>query len=387
METEDKTENKNSKGELFDLFADWLIKELQRRHDENSPFKLFLVWLRRAILACNIFYLTFLIFYSACIEILGQKWWLTAVATYLPQNIWLIPLFFITLVNLYFYRRLLILSAICLLIWFFFTSKFNLGFSKNIEGEKIVVLTNNIGQDNKESLSPFLKAQNPDIVLLQEASSRGRQFTNSFPEFRHFQIGEFAILTKYKILTATNITLPDKPYRILGARFEIDFKSNRVAVYNIHIPSPRSDLHRVFGLRLFAGLVGIFYKNGRFENIRSEFDQSWQQRNIMYEHLISVLKNEELPFIASGDFNIPNYGPIYREFTQIALDSFKECGIGWGYTFPGDTRNPISLFGPWLRIDYIFAGKGFSPVSVSTEPKRRSQHRAVATCLAFNSPK
>lgn len=383
MEIDSKTVNQK-RGELFDLFADWLINVLQRRHDENSPVKLFFHLVRRILLVINVFYLFFLICYSVCIEILGQRWWLTAVASYLPQNIWLIPLFFIAFLNICFFRRLLIVSLICALVWFVFISKFNIGFSKNFEGTKIVVLTNNIGQDNKESLSPFIKSQNPDIILLQEAFGRGRQFTNSFPQFMHFQIGEFAILSKFKVLNATNITMPDKPYRVLCARFEIDFSSNRVAIYNVHIPSPRSDLNRAFGLRLFAGMIGVFYRSGRFESIKSEFDESWKQRNILYEHLMEVLRNEKLPFVVAGDFNIPNYGPIYRELTRIMTDSFEKCGIGWGYTFPGDTRNPISLFGPWIRIDYVFAGKGFSPISVSTESKRRSQHRAVSACLAFN---
>lgn len=383
MESKDKNEKRQS-GELFDLFADWIVRVLQKRREENSPINAFLKYLRYTLAVLNIVYLLFLICYLIFLEVLGQNWWLTAVASYLPQNLWLIPLFFLIFLNIIFFRKCLLVSVFTLIFWFLFISKFNFGFSKNAEGKKIIVLTNNIGQDNKESLTPFIKSQNPDLILLQEAFGRGRRFTNSFPEYKHFQMGEFAILSKFKILNSTNIVIPEKSYRIIGVRVEIEFNEKRIAVYNIHMPSPRDDLNRAFGLRLFVGIVGTFFKNGKFEKIKTEFDDSWKQRRELYEFLISVFEKEELPFIAAGDFNMPNYGPLYRKLKQFMKDSFAECGSGWGYTFPGSTRNPISLFGPWLRIDYIFAGKGFEPISISTEPKRGSQHRAVSACLVFD---
>jgi hypothetical protein len=84
---------------------------------------------------------------------------------------------------------------------------------------------------------------------------------------------------------------------------------------------------------------------------------------------------------------MPSNGHIRRIFSGELRDAFAECGRGYGFTFPGFTRNPLSLFQPWLRLDYLFAGRGFRPCYVRTEPGRPSQHRAVAAGFVFeNSP-
>ena len=91
-----------------------------------------------------------------------------------------------------------------------------------------------------------------------------------------------------------------------------------------------------------------------------------------------MLSRETLPFIVCGDFNTPDHGIIYHTVSRGLTDAHLHAGRGWGLTFPGATRNPLSLHGPWLRLDYAFAGRGWQPVYCSPEPGRRSQHCAVA---------
>ena len=52
-------------------------------------------------------------------------------------------------------------------------------------------------------------------------------------------------------------------------------------------------------------------------------------------------------------------------------------------TFPGTTRNPFTGFGPWLRIDYVWADEAFVIAGFDTEEDRAAQHRAVAATLRF----
>jgi vancomycin resistance protein VanJ len=75
---------------------------------------------------------------------------------------------------------------------------------------------------------------------------------------------------------------------------------------------------------------------------------------------------------------MPSRGHIHGLFASHLTDAFAACGRGYGLTFPGYTSNPLTLFGPWLRIDYLFAGRGFKPIYCNTERERKSQHRAVA---------
>ena len=78
---------------------------------------------------------------------------------------------------------------------------------------------------------------------------------------------------------------------------------------------------------------------------------------------------------------MPDHGFIYHQFAGRMTDCFPAAGRGWGMTFPGGVRNPLGYLTPWLRIDFVFAGKGWTPVFCEAEPGRRSQHRAVLAML------
>jgi endonuclease/exonuclease/phosphatase (EEP) superfamily protein YafD len=90
------------------------------------------------------------------------------------------------------------------------------------------------------------------------------------------------------------------------------------------------------------------------------------------------LRAEKLPYIVCGDFNTPDNGYIHRILAERMIDAHATAGNGWGLTFPGGTGGRAARHGPWLRIDYAYAGRGWKPVYCETDPGRRSQHRAVA---------
>ncbi|MBA2594298.1 MAG: endonuclease/exonuclease/phosphatase family protein [Gammaproteobacteria bacterium] len=77
------------------------------------------------------------------------------------------------------------------------------------------------------------------------------------------------------------------------------------------------------------------------------------------QKLMERLRSEKHPFLVVGDFNAPSPGYIRRIFSAELTDAAAAKGRGYGLTFPGATLNPLSLFGPWLRIDYIFASKNW----------------------------
>jgi endonuclease/exonuclease/phosphatase (EEP) superfamily protein YafD len=102
-----------------------------------------------------------------------------------------------------------------------------------------------------------------------------------------------------------------------------------------------------------------------------------QDRMRLAQELAKVLADEKLPMIVGGDFNTPDHGYIYHLFAGEMSDAFAHAGRGWGLSFPGTTHNPIALFGPWLRIDYLFAGHGWHATECRPEPGQKSQHKAV----------
>lgn len=75
---------------------------------------------------------------------------------------------------------------------------------------------------------------------------------------------------------------------------------------------------------------------------------------------------ESDPVLLAGDFNTPPMGPIHSQLTKGLQDSHIAAGSGFGFTFPGDTHNPLSLFQPWLRLDRIHFSKHWQALHCST---------------------
>jgi len=96
------------------------------------------------------------------------------------------------------------------------------------------------------------------------------------------------------------------------------------------------------------------------------------------------MSNDPLPVIAVGDYNSPQAGYIHGIFDENLDDAHKTAGSGFGFTFPGTTRNPLSFGGPWMRIDHIFYDpEHWEALGSIAEKKRPSQHRAFAAVLKF----
>jgi endonuclease/exonuclease/phosphatase family metal-dependent hydrolase len=93
--------------------------------------------------------------------------------------------------------------------------------------------------------------------------------------------------------------------------------------------------------------------------------------------LTDVLQQEKQPFLVAGDFNTPANGYIWDLLRANLSDVFHAKGRGYGFTLPGDTKNPLSFFGPWLRVDYLFSGKSWRSHWCRVESSQPAQHLAV----------
>jgi endonuclease/exonuclease/phosphatase (EEP) superfamily protein YafD len=154
----------------------------------------------------------------------------------------------------------------------------------------------------------------------------------------------------------------------VAARFEILFHGQKMAFYSVHLPTPRKELNHLASPHLRAAFLG--------------YDEHRLQRLEIGREISTRIAAETAPTIVCGDLNFPDHGATYHRFTSFLTDSFAKVGHGWGFTFPAYSHNLLTR-GPWLRLDYIFAGRGWQPVTCDPEPGRLSQHRAVAAHLAM----
>ncbi|QIF03903.1 endonuclease/exonuclease/phosphatase family protein [Roseimicrobium sp. ORNL1] len=256
-------------------------------------------------------------------------------------------------------------------------------------GETLRVMTYNRGQAQGTSLQPFKLEHQPDVLALQDAGRRTDGYKNAdgYREFTHVDgVGEFVLLSKHPILRKDLLIYAQNGdttrQAAVAARFEIEMATQRVAIYSVHLPTPRGMLQSERWGGFLWGILGV--PGTDLAKKRHSRQAYWDGRLSLATQLAEAISKESLPYIVVGDFNTPALGTVYRTFAGSLQDSHQAAGSGYGYTFPGVTRNPAAFQQPWLRLDYVFADRRhWKVVSHVTEPDRGSQHRAVFAQLSF----
>jgi endonuclease/exonuclease/phosphatase (EEP) superfamily protein YafD len=247
-------------------------------------------------------------------------------------------------------------------------------------GASLIVLTYNRGEHANQSLQPFKNHVRPDLIVLQEAPGRAAGYlaAEGYGEFPHARdVAEFTLLSRYPILSAEGVpTPPGTGFAPVAARFTIDFSGTPVAVYSVHTASPRDTLLYYRRGAFLHGLIGL--PGTPFAEKRRANQSFWDRRIAEARQLAEQVAADPLPTIVAGDFNAPAGGYIHGLFAARFEDAHRAAGHGFGHSFPGTTRNPLSRGGPWMRIDYLFCDEVWESVWCLTEARRPSQHRAVA---------
>jgi len=239
-------------------------------------------------------------------------------------------------------------------------------------------MTNNYGQNDGTRIQPFIDAEDPDCVALEDSPAQGPMFQRSYPERTVRWLGQFVFISKLPVKSAVLLDWPRWRGAPVAAVFDVEWHGEDLAVYAVHLPSPRKDFAKLAGLGLVKELAG---RNRRASDAMS-FGESMTARVQLGRDLRAVFAQEKRPFVAMGDFNMPSEGYVHRVIAGGLTDCFERAGVGFGLTFPCDTHNPLTLGGPWLRLDYVMAGPGWRVEECQVEQGRRTQHRAVVATLS-----
>jgi vancomycin resistance protein VanJ len=341
-------------------------------------------WGRRIWGGLTIAYALGLLFLMFAFGWIGERNLTLAFLLYLPRVIFLIPGTFLLVPALLLHRWSALALLVCS-IWFVFGAMdFRLRAAPDplpsTPGKSLTVLTYNRGEHANQSLQPFKNHTRPDLLLLQDAPGRASGYLSAegYGEFPHAtDVGEFTLLSRHPILSAEIVPPgPGEGSTPVAARFTIDFAGSSVAVYSVHTVSPRDTLLHYRRGAFLHGLIGL--PGTPFAEKRKANQSFWDQRILQARRLADHIAADPLPVIVAGDFNAPAGGHIHRLFESRFQDAHTNAGHGFGHSFPGTTRNPLSFGGPWMRIDYLFCNDAWEPVWCLTEANRPSQHRAVA---------
>ncbi|WP_397384430.1 endonuclease/exonuclease/phosphatase family protein, partial [Prosthecobacter sp.] len=320
---------------------------------------LILRFFRGVTSSLTITYIGFCIILWIAMGLVGEKNITSAFLLYIPPMTWLLPFLVLLPLALIFHRGCFLaqIATVTLLLWGWlgYGLEHTHGGGSNRLDNVLTIMTYNRGQHMNQSLQPFKNATNPDIIAFQEASGRADGFLRSpdYAEFEHgVSVGEFTLISRYPITESSLLGAPDSPTNGGVARFVIDWNGHPVSIFVVHLRTPREVLN---SYRRGAFLWGVLGMPGTpWAEKRRQYQTFWDGQIGDVERILNAVRTESNPCIVVGDFNAPSTGWIYRSITKELGDAHSASGSGFGFTFPGVTHNPLSLGGPWMRIDYVF---------------------------------
>ncbi len=351
-----------------------LIKALKDWRNPDGTIQKLLKWTRRGLLFLNLTYALILVLILALMEWRAETHWFLSFAFYVPPQMWLLPAFALGFMTLLIQPRwcLLHVGCILLVVFGYMDPQFNRPRAPKGPGFKLI--TNNRGQDNKQSPTEFVASEKPDVVIYQDAGREGA-YAKAYPDMKVRAVNEFTVITRFPIKSIELLPQRGLNQRPVAMRCVLDWEGRDLVIYSVHFTSPREHLDPMSKGGFLAAAFGR--KGGYGEKLRGQTKTFWEHQKKMTDEIAEMAKKETSPTIIAGDFNVPNHGQIYHRYRSQFTDAFEKAGHGFGLTFPGFTRNPLTLFGPWLRLDQVFSNQQLQPVACKAEPGRRSQHRCM----------
>jgi len=307
----------------------------------------------------------------------GERCWLLWPALFVPPQISLLPLCVLLPLGLLLCPGSVIIDGFVLFLVVFVYMGFRWPITPpRGSGPSVSVVTCNVGQRNSARLSPFIESQKPDLIVLQDAPHKGRRYARQYRDRYVTEHGEFVLISRFPVRSSAPVEAVRWRQHPVAARFAVEWDGQPLLIYAVHLPTPRRELSRIMGVGLIKEWARAHGWLGADPN--DSVALSLEARPALVRALCDQIRAEQAPVIVAGDLNMPHWGYMYKVLTERLWDAYRECGKGFGFTFPGTSRNPVTLFGPWLRLDYVFCSRDLRPREARVEANWRAQHRAVA---------
>ena len=312
-------------------------------------------WTRRLVRAAAIAYPVTLLAIWISLRWIGEAWWASTAALYLPYALFGLPLPFVVLAAwLNRMRSLAWAQAIALLLLVFPIMGFVLPWPSSADANapkiRIVSLNVNAGRAGVGKIVDAIASYSPDVVLLQELASSDDFVTALRARYPTVSAsGQFALATRFPLV---RVVEPEKlPYygQLRSPRFieyVLDTTLGTIPFFNVHPVSPRDGLATLRG----EGLTREIGTGRLLEGTRAHtLEVNAALRTVQIEAAARAASLGPGPVVVAGDTNLPTLSPLLCGIFGEYDDAFRKAGWGFGYTFP------TNKWRAWMRIDRILA--------------------------------
>lgn len=284
--------------------------------------------------------------------LVGEAWWPTMIALYLPPIAFAVPLPFIVVGLLVWGpRRLLPLQVLVATIIAFPLMGLRLGIGRPAAATRaptLRILSYNVGFGRYGGASELHlrleeAASRADVVVLQ-ATSKDMigPLEKIFAGHLTRRAGEFFVASRYPII---DFMAPDPIDGDLNPAFVRVTLATPLGVLDVFETHPESPRHAFEAVRE-EGLRGLLQFSGAVE---AALLRNSQLRERQVAAVAESARRSTRPVIIAGDTNLPELSPLFRRYFREYTDGFAEVGRGFGYTFPSHR------WIPWMRLDRVLA--------------------------------
>jgi endonuclease/exonuclease/phosphatase (EEP) superfamily protein YafD len=225
-------------------------------------------------------------------------------------------------------------------------------FSSEKKGDsnpiKIVSFNIKAGLMGKEEVLNYLKAQDADVILLQEDG--GMKYSALKDYNRTTSNGVLTILTKYKLSNEKLIYSEDENVNLQSAlQADIEIKGKTYRFVDVYLYPFQFE-------KKMVKLDGNSEANEqKVKGVVKKLIPNFKKHQDQIKKIRQVIDDSPYPVIVAGDFNsVPNSYEYYH-LSEGFEDAFMTAGRGSGTSFH-DYKFPI-------RIDYLFSPKSLPAIS------------------------
>jgi vancomycin resistance protein VanJ len=320
----------------------------------------------------------------ALLRLVGERWWVTGVALYLPRFPLAAPLpviaLFLAMARLHRYLWTQIVAALAVALPLMgFPLRWPGLHAHDTPALRVLSYNINAAAGGIESVADEIERYSPDIVLLQEVAdvqALTARLRTRYPTVN--SANQFLLASRYPVSSTVEPDKLDYGGHQRSPRYlqqTLETPLGRIAIYNVHPISPRDSFYALRG----NGLRGELLSGRLFSSAGAAvFKANSGLRALQVETFAQAAKRETSPVIIAGDTNLPGLSYVFGRNLAAYQDGFAEAGLGFGYTYPTNRR-------PWMRIDRILASEQLRFLRFEVGTSLASDHLCVVADLGVRS--
>ena len=357
------------------------VSETRREAPPATTSRTGSTFARRAALLLAALYPLALLVTIGAFRLIGERWWVTTVALYLPRVGFALPLPVLLIALWVTGSRagvgiLLATSLPVLLVLMGLVLPWPARADPDRPSLRVMSYNVNSELGGSDGIVQEVDRFSPDVLLLEEHGSSDKIVTLLQARYPTVHVGgQFVVASRFPVTSSFDPEKLRYSGRLRSPRWReevIETPLGAIAFFVVHPQSPRQGFYALRGNGLKREILS---GQGFPDDSEEVVADNTGLRATQVADFASAARQEKRPVVIAGDTNLPDLSYVLHRYLGDFRDAFAEAGWGFGYTFPTGLR------GPWMRIDRIMASRELRFIRFEVGRSLASDHECVVADL------